>query len=91
MRGDCNDDAGLDIADGAFLLNHLYDAPETRSPAPTCAAACDANGDGALDQSDAIYIFNYQFLAGPPPAEPFPECSTADPSLGLCLDQESCR
>ncbi len=90
VRGDCNDDVILDIADGIFILNHLFDPPEKRSPAPTCEAACDLNGDDGLDQADAIFIFNYQVLDGPPPEGPFPACGAVDPKIEPCDAQESC-
>ena len=51
-------------------------------------AACDANGDGMTDSSDAIYIFNYRFLDGPPPPAPFPGCDFSEGED--CDSYESC-
>lgn len=70
VRGDCNDDSLVDISDGVFVLNFLFQG----GPAGVCAFACDANRDGMNDSSDAIFILNYRFLEGPPPSEPFPDC-----------------
>lgn len=81
IRGDANDDARVDIADGVWIINELfYAGRETR-----CKAAADANDDGKEDLADAIYIFNYQLQPGrttsnlyPRPPAPFPNCGTAD-------------
>lgn len=70
IRGDCNDDGMVDIADTIWIIAQLFD----NGPVSTCTAACDANGDSGLDTSDAIYNFNYLFLMGPPPVAPFPSC-----------------
>ena len=72
IRGDCNNDDIVNIADGIFILNNLFQS----GPAGGCAEACDANSDAAFDSSDAIFIFNYQFLGGGAPAAPFPSCGT---------------
>lgn len=74
VRGDCNNDAKNDIADGIWTLNELFQG----GPSGTCAAACDANDDGMMDSSDAIFTFTYQLLDGPPPPAPFPDCGTED-------------
>jgi hypothetical protein len=70
IRGDANDDQLLNIADGVWMLNELFQ----NGPANLCPAAADANSDGGFDASDAVYVFNHQFLNGPPPAAPFPAC-----------------
>lgn len=78
VRGDCNDDGGtVNIADGIYLLNNLFQM----GPDPVCDDACDSNDDALLDSTDAIYIFNYRFLEGPAPAAPFPT-SGLDPTQG---------
>ena len=83
LRGDCNDDAIVNIADGIWILNELFLA----GPPNDCEAACDANDDSVFDQTDAIYIFNYQSFEGPPPPTPFPDCGFDD---GICDAFESC-
>ena len=90
VRGDCNDDGRLDIADGIFLLRYLFrDAAE-----PACELACDASDDDGLRSTDAIYLFNYRFLDGPEPAPPFPDGgSPSDPGSSgslTCDSVENC-
>ncbi|MEM7260467.1 MAG: dockerin type I repeat-containing protein [Planctomycetota bacterium] len=77
LRGDCNTDGLVDIADGIWILNELF----LSGSATTCVAACDANFDGVVDASDATYIFNYRFLDGDAPSAPFPACGGDGVSL----------
>ncbi len=77
LRGNCNGDTTVNIADGIFEINYLF----LSGPAPGCDDACDSNDDGAMDATDAIYIFNYRFLDGPMPAAPFPVAGL-DPTNG---------
>ena len=80
IRGDANNDARVDIADGVWIINELfYSGRETQ-----CKAAADSNADGKRDLSDAMYIFQYQLQPGatpstlfPKPPAPFPNCGTA--------------
>lgn len=82
IRGDCNDDGIVNIADGVWIINELF----LSGPSSVCGAACDANADGMRDQSDAVYIWNYRFLGGAAPSAPFPACGEsldpADVALG---------
>ena len=67
IRGDCNVDAIIDLTDAVYLLNYNF----TGGPAPACVAACDADGDGAVNGqvTDALYVLNFSFLGGvAPPA-----------------------
>jgi hypothetical protein len=66
-RGDANGDGALDISDGQFVADYLFNGGE----APVPMEAGDANGDGKLDLSDSIYIFDYLFQGGPQPPAPF--------------------
>ena len=77
IRGDCNFDNLVNVADGIYLLNFLFQG----GAAPTCDDACDSDDDADLAVTDAIYIFNYQFLEGPAPAAPFP-AADLDPTQG---------
>ena len=77
LRSDCNNDALVNIADGVYGLNYLFQS----GPVPVCDDACDSNDDGSIDASDMIYIFNYQFLEGPAPQAPFP-VADLDPTTG---------
>jgi hypothetical protein len=77
LRSDCNSDSIVNIADGIYALNFLFQG----GPAPVCDDACDSNDDGSIDAADAIYVFNYQFLEGPAPQAPFP-VADLDPTTG---------
>jgi len=44
------------------------------SKAPTCYDAADADDNGRLELTDAIYALTYLFLGGPSPPEPFTAC-----------------
>jgi len=82
MRGDCNGDlvAGV-VSDPATLLSWAFLGLDE----PPCLAACDANADGGLDVSDAIYWLNFQVLGGPAPEPPFPNCGPTSLSSDLAL------
>jgi hypothetical protein len=77
LRSDCNNDTIVNIADGVYGLNYLFQS----GPDPFCDDACDSNDDGLIDASDMIYIFNYQFIEGPAPQPPFP-VADLDPTPG---------
>jgi hypothetical protein len=88
IRGDCNADGNVDLADVIFLGLRLFTA-ESFYP---CREACESNGDGAVDIADMIYIANFLFLDGPPPAEPFPDCGEdSSPGSGFgCVEPPDC-
>ncbi len=69
IRGDANDDGGVDISDAIALLKYLY----LGSDEPPCHSAADGNDDGALDVSDAIFVLSHLFLGQAEPPPPFPE------------------
>ena len=93
IRGDCNTDAMIDLTDAVYLLNYNF----TGGPAPACAAACDADGDGTINGqvTDALYLLNFSFIGGAPPPAPFPVCGTAarpsDETLGCVETVKDCR
>jgi hypothetical protein len=70
VRADTNADTFLDLSDGIWLLNYLFQD----GPAFDCVEANDANDDGGLDTADPIYIVLYYFAGGAPPPGPFPVC-----------------
>jgi hypothetical protein len=81
IRGDANNDARLDIADGIWIINNLFYA----GPDTACKPAADSNNDGLRNIADAVYLFNYQLQPGatpstifPPPPAPFPNCGSVD-------------
>jgi len=83
IRGNANDDEGIDLSDGVAILNHLFIG--VTAPAP-CQDALDANDSGVVDLSDGVYVLNFLFLGGSAPAAPFPNPGTdpTDDSLPDC-------
>ncbi len=87
VRGDCNGDGPINIADSIFLLNLLFVSPP---PVSTCQEACNTNGDLNGNIADVIYGLNFLFADGPSPLPPWPLCeSLANPPLG-CDSYSSC-
>ena len=58
-------------ASALALLNYLFAPP---SPAPICFDAADANDDGGLDLSDAIFLIRFLFAFDCQPPAPYPGC-----------------
>ena len=85
VRGDANDDGAVDIGDGIWMLAELF----LQGTSLDCQAAKDANFDGGFNTADPITILNYQFIAGPPPAAPFPFCGSGGVGAD-CQERESC-
>ena len=87
VRADANADGFVDIADGIWVLNDLFQGGLHTD----CDGANDSNADGGYDAADAIYTFNFQFLGGPQPSAPFPGCGTdASPDLADCAVFPGC-
>ncbi len=92
-RGDANEDGGVNLADGVYVLNFLFgDGPE-----PACREAANANDDRSLDVADPIFLFNFLFGDGDPIPSPGPAslpCGSDPPespaNLG-CEVYEGCR
>jgi hypothetical protein len=82
MRGNCNGNSGVDISDGIWMLQELF----LGGPSGTCAAACDANGDGSYSMVDAMHVIYWRLLDGPAPTAPFPDC---DAVVGADCDAAS--
>ncbi len=61
--GDANGDGIVDIADGVYLLQHLF----MGGKAPVCSRAVNVNGDGRVDVSDGVYLLQWLFGGGSPP------------------------
>jgi len=87
IRGDTNDDGGVDIADAITLLSSLF--PGAGTPAPLgCGDAADANDDGGIDIADAIALLSSLF-GSPTVPLPIPNAATGcggDATLGDPLD-----
>ncbi|MCA8960267.1 MAG: dockerin type I repeat-containing protein [Planctomycetes bacterium] len=86
VRGDCNGDGAINIADAITLLNQLFGGGGATS---SCQDACDANDDGNVDIGDAIAILNVLFGGGGP--LPAPSLCGPDPTPdGLGCDSYPC-
>ena len=80
-----NPDGHLDISDGVWLLNWLFQG----GPLPVCMQAADVNDDDHTDISDVIYFLNFLFHGGPQPNEPFVNCGTDEGDLS-CESPPGC-
>ena len=86
IRGDCNADGAIDIADPIHDLAHQF----TGGPA-RCLDAHDVNDDGAVDLGDPIAALAHLFTGGPPPPAPFPSCGVdPTPDTVTCAHGPSC-
>ena len=75
LRGDCNQDGVIDIADAVNVWRIRF----AGAPQP-CIAACEADGNGIFNGLvDGLYLFFYVIDGGSPPPAPFPDCGP-DPS-----------
>lgn len=81
IRGDCNGDKTLSLADGLYGLQHIF----TVGSALICEDACDTDDSGILEVTDMIHIFNFHFLDGPAPGAPYPTAGV-DPTTDDNLD-----
>ena len=82
IRGDCNDDGGVDVSDAIKIFGYLFLGDSSCD----CRQATDSNGDRAEDISDGIYLLAFLFSGGPPPPPPFPEKGFSEDSdpLEIC-------
>ena len=84
QRGNCNNDASINIADAIYTLTFLFPLPGDPPITLACSDACDANDDGLLNIADAIAALNVLFPAVgttpefPPPAGACGDDPTAD-------------
>ncbi|MEM7234487.1 MAG: peroxidase family protein, partial [Planctomycetota bacterium] len=86
VRGDCNSDGWIDLADALRTLEVLFDAGST-----ACLSGCDTDDSGMLTVGDAIQLLSGMFMGGPPPASPYPSCGL-DPSTDAltCAEFDAC-
>ena len=70
IRGDCNTDGWVDIADPAATMSYLFLGVFD----PACLDACDSNDDGTVDLADVASTLKFLFKLGPilPPPGPYP-------------------
>jgi hypothetical protein len=80
LRGDVDGDGILHVGDATLLIDVLFFGADPLR----CCAATDANDDGDISVSDAIWILNFVLAGGPPPAGAFPLCDAA-PSGDDCF------
>ena len=70
VRGDCNNDGRVDIADSIRGFDWLFRG----EPEPSCRNACDTNDDGIVDLTDIIYTLEILFRGTAEALAPFPAC-----------------
>lgn len=75
VRGDANQDLGLDIGDAIATLDYLF-----ASTPSSCPNALDSNDDEGLDIADAIFLLQHLFSLGPAPS--VPQVCGEDPTPG---------
>lgn len=68
IRGDCNLDLGVNVADAVFLLSSLF-VPGANPLG--CRDAGDVNDDGGVNVADAVFLLSSLFVPGSVPI-PFP-------------------
>jgi hypothetical protein len=79
VRGDANQDGGINIGDAIFVLQNLF----ASGPPIPCLDAADANDDESMNIADGIYLLQNLFANGPP--LPLPVDCGPDPG-GEALD-----
>jgi hypothetical protein len=69
---------------GVLCWQEFPGAGAGRDPAPEATENGDANGDGARDIGDAVYLLSWLFQGGPEPVAfaAGPECAACDLSAG---------
>jgi hypothetical protein len=70
IRGDCQNDERVDVADPAATMSYLF----LGTLNPLCLDACDSNDDGVIDLADVTSTLRFLFKLGPilPPPGPYP-------------------
>ena len=90
LRGDCNDDGAVNIADATCALTWLFAV----GPEPGCLAAVNTNGDDKVNIADPVSLLNFLFGGGPIITAPFPDCGPgqlpADSEFG-CANPPNCQ
>lgn len=89
LRGDANNDCGVDLTDAVFTLNWLFQGGTT----PACFDAADTDDSGGIDLTDPIALLNYLFTGGIAPRAPGPDNLGPDPTpdeFAECQYNSSC-
>lgn len=84
LRGDCNGDATVNIADAACALDWLF----AGSAKPGCVASLNTNGSIDVDVLDPVALLNFLFVGGPAPVAPFPACGAGELEADVALGCE---
>ncbi|MEO2148562.1 MAG: hypothetical protein ABGY15_00105 [bacterium] len=63
IRGDCNNDMGVNVADAVFLLGSMFVPGE---PPLSCRDAGDINDDGGVNIADAVFLLGSLFIPNSP-------------------------
>jgi hypothetical protein len=76
----------MNISDPVAILNHLYGLQVL-----SCLDAADADGNRAVEISDALSLLGFLFLDAAPPVAPFRQCGVdlGDGKLG-CEQHAPC-
>ncbi|MFQ5655667.1 MAG: hypothetical protein ACE5GW_13175, partial [Planctomycetota bacterium] len=69
-RGDCDGSGRVDLSDFRRIFGALFRGGDP----PDCISACDANGSGDLNVTDAVYLVKWLLEGMEPPPPPFPHC-----------------
>ena len=87
VRGDANRDGRIDLTDAVVILDFLFLGNTSMLD---CQKSADADDNAVVNVSDGIYLLGFQFLGGPPPPPPFPDCGldTATPDGLSCAFSE---
>ena len=72
VRGECNNDGQVNLADALCSLNWLFFGGRT-----TCVAALNSNGDTRVNIADPVSLLSYLFSGGDAPGAPFPACAAS--------------
>jgi len=76
LRGDCNGDDSVNLADVIFGLTYLF----AGGVPPQCMKACDTDDTGNVNLTDEIYFLNTLFVPGSPPIPPPTGTAAPDPT-----------
>lgn len=74
IRGDCNSDGLVDIADPAATMAYLF----LGLYSPGCMDACDSDDSGMVDLADVVNTLSFLFLMEGTIDAPYPEAGTDD-------------
>ena len=90
-RGDVDQSGELEITDAVLTLLHIF-VGETLDCPGIAEAAADVDGSGPpADLTDVAALLGYLFLAGSPPAPPFPACAPVPGADDSWCTRSSCR